>query len=242
MENKYTKVLIGIPTYDGKDYCLDEFLDSLNKIDYPNKEILFIDNSDDPLHAEIIRKKGFNVVHITANDYYDKILKSRNAIRTYFLSKDFDYLFFIDSDTFVPADALQKLVKHDKDIISGVVFTLWTFGGEPKVRPSLFSYVSDEKMKVMTSESTKPGLYEIFSCGTACMLIKRAVLVKLSFTMPEDQKTSEDYWFCQKARQHGFKLWADTSVQCKHSIISNNKNLVIYLKDWKMHIDEKEIK
>lgn len=237
---KYPKVLIGIPTYDGKDYCLDEFIESIKKIDYPNKEIFFVDNSDDPMHAEIIRKKGLNVVHVTATDYYEKILKSRNAIRTYFLSKDFDYLFFVDSDTFVPEDALQKLVKQDKDIISGVVFTIWTFEGQAKIRPSLFEYVDEGKMKVMTTKSKTPGIYELAACGAACILIKRAVIVKLSFTMPNDRQTSEDYFFCHRAKKEGFKIYADTSVQCKHSIISNEQNLVIFLgDDGKMHTEVK---
>lgn len=237
---QYPKVLIGIPTNDGKDYCLDEFIESIKNIDYPNKEIIVMDSSDDPMHAEIIRKKGFNVVHVTATDYVDKILKSRNAIRTYFLSKDFDYLLFISSDTFVPEDALKNLVKHAQDIISGVVFTIWAFEGQAKIRPSLFEYVDEGTMKVMATKSKIPGLYELAACGAECMLIKRPVLVKLNFIIPNSRQTSEEYWFCNRAKKEGFKVYADTSVQCKHSIISNNKKTTIYLKDGKMQIEEKE--
>ena len=239
MQNKYPKILIGIPTYDGKDYCFEEFIESLNKIDYPNKEIIFIDNSDDPLHAEIIRKKGFNAVHIKADDYYEKIIRSRNAIRSYFLAKDFDFLLFLDSDTFPKPDVLKDLVSHDKDIISGVVYALWTFYGQPIIRPSLFEYNDENTMKVMTAKSKTPGIYEITACGGACMLIKRSVLVKISFSLPENGQT-EDYFFCQKAKKEGFKIYADTSVQCKHSIISNEQNLVIFLgDDGKMHTEVK---
>ena len=244
MENKWPKVLIGIPTYNGKDYCLDEFIESIKKIDYPNKEIIFMDNSDDLMHAEIIRKKGFNTVYLKAKDYYDKIIRSRNAIRSYFLAKDFDYLFFIDSDVMVPADALQKLVKHDKDIVSGVVYTIWTLEGQTKIRPILFEYNDETTRKIMKTKSKTPGLHEIAACGAGCMLVKRKVHAKISFAMPEDKKTSEDYWFCYLAEKQGFKIYADTSVQCKHSIISNSgKNVTLQLgSDGKIIAEEKEVK
>ena len=47
--NKYVlpKILIGIPTYEGKNYCLDAFMNNVNNFTYPksNIEIFVADNS-----------------------------------------------------------------------------------------------------------------------------------------------------------------------------------------------------
>ena len=48
--NKFVpKIMIGIPTYEGKNYCLSQFLDNISKFTYPRDRIeLFIaDNSKD---------------------------------------------------------------------------------------------------------------------------------------------------------------------------------------------------
>ena len=96
----------------------------------------------------------------------------------------------------------------------------------------------------MKTKSKTPGLHEIVACGAGCMLVKRKVLAEISFAMSEDGKTSEDYWFCYLAERQGFKIYADTSVQCKHSIISNGgKNITLQLgSDGKIIAEEKEIK
>ena len=53
------KVLIAIPTYDAKNYCLDAFLDNISKFTYPKDriEIYIADNSKDNKNALMINKK-----------------------------------------------------------------------------------------------------------------------------------------------------------------------------------------
>jgi len=223
------KVLIGIPTYFGKDYCLDEFLASLQKIDYANKDVLFVDNSDDPAHAEVLRAKGFFVEYCKAVGFYEKIVASRNVIRQRGIEGKYDFVFFLDSDVFVPSDVLNKLVLHNVSVVSGVCFTIWYADGVPRVRPVIFKENTDKTMVIMNDEVKKERLYEIKACGGACVLVRRDVLEKVLFSVPEDQKTSEDILFCLNARKQGFSIFADTSVQCKHSIMYEGKNVLVYL-------------
>ena len=38
--NKYApKILIGVPTYEGKNYCLSQFLDNIKNFSYPKDRI-----------------------------------------------------------------------------------------------------------------------------------------------------------------------------------------------------------
>ena len=53
------KVMIGIPTYDEKNYCLPQFLDNIRKFSYPKDRIeLFVaDNSKDNKNALMLNNK-----------------------------------------------------------------------------------------------------------------------------------------------------------------------------------------
>jgi len=66
-------------------------------------------------------------------------------------------------------------------------------------------------------------LVEVDACGMGCMLIKKSVFEKLEepyFQYTPRSKTSlqkgEDYYFCEKAKDAGFKIFCDTSVICGH--------------------------
>ena len=53
------KILIGVPTYDGKNYCLPQFLENISKFTYPKERlaIYVADNSIDNKNALMINKK-----------------------------------------------------------------------------------------------------------------------------------------------------------------------------------------
>lgn len=39
------KILVGTPIYEGMAYCFKEFIEEISKIDYPNYDVLLVDNS-----------------------------------------------------------------------------------------------------------------------------------------------------------------------------------------------------
>ena len=53
------KILIAVPTYEGKNYCLDEFLENIKNFDYPKNrlEIFIADNSKTNANAKYINNK-----------------------------------------------------------------------------------------------------------------------------------------------------------------------------------------
>ena len=65
------------------------------------------------------------------------------------------------------------------------------------------------------------GLQEVYTAGSAGMLIRRPVLDALADPWFELGKmgqdlTNEDTYFCQKVQQAGFKIYADLDVQLDH--------------------------
>ena len=84
------KVLIAVPTYDGKNYCLDQFLDNIANFTYPKErlEIYFADNSMDNTNALMLNKKYG--IKCFWKDYTDvplleKLADSHNQLRRYFI-------------------------------------------------------------------------------------------------------------------------------------------------------------
>jgi len=164
------------------------------------------------------------------SDHVAPVDRARNQIVKFFLESEakFTHLLFVDSDTLPQPDALRRLLSHKLPVVSGLTPILslnkatrtWeTFDNCFRQR------VSDTDGNVTTHIAERhTGLQEIFRCGSSCILIKREVFEALKppyydFQYNEDHtehRRSEDIGFCDKARDAGFKLYADTDVICMH--------------------------
>lgn len=162
--------------------------------------------------------------------------RARNQIVDFFLKtrigKDqapLTHLMMIDADTIPPMDALDRLLSHDKDIISGLTPILSFNQKEDAYQTydNCFSHADrDDSGKIITTHITRrhTGVQEIFRCGASCLLIKREVFEKLSvpyfqFVSNENNTEhirSEDIDFCDRAKEAGFQIFADTDVVCGH--------------------------
>lgn len=141
------------------------------------------------------------------------------------IDNGFEWLFFLDDDVIPPPDVLPRLMAHKVDIVSGVYFRR----NEPIV-PCMQKLDKDGNPTWITSFSW-PGLIEVDHVGAGCLLIHRRVLEAMKSDAPrpwfewlcdhgnlkKTEMTSEDFTFCRRARQAGFKIHVDTSVHCVHA-------------------------
>lgn len=150
---------------------------------------------------------------------------ARNHIVEEFLKTDCTHLFFIDSDTIPPKNALSKLLAADKDVISGL--TPIIEHDENRKNDSNGFY---RKMNVVGMNDKHVNEYigtvPVKGAGGACILIKRSVFEKMKtpwyrFQYHDDNGKSiivgEDILFTAKCQELGIQPWADTSIICKHS-------------------------
>jgi FkbM family methyltransferase len=144
----------------------------------------------------------------------------RNLIADWVV-KGFDYLFSVDSDIAFDSDTLIKLLAHDRDVVSGLyiqrkpgqhVLEIYEHNGYGGVVNMPY-----EKLK------GRP-LVEIAGCGFGCVLVKGEVMREIGYPQFEYHSAidhahtiSEDNDFCTKARNKGFKIWADPSILCRHT-------------------------
>lgn len=149
--------------------------------------------------------------------YGYQIDQVRNLIAEW--GKNYDYLFCVDSDIVLPNDCLVKFLNADKDVISGIYI---------QRKPDehileLYWKTSTGYRNVEINEILGHGVIPVGACGFGCVLIKGDVLRKMEYphfvyrsAINHAHTFSEDIYFCQKASELGFTIWADESVKCEH--------------------------
>lgn len=220
------KVLVGCPISDYHSYCLDEYLGGLKSLNYKNFEVLLVDNSKDVAYSQVLKDKGFNVIKMPYfNSARDRIVSSRNKLRQYVLDNGFDYLLCLEADMIPPFDIIQRLLLHNKDIVSGVYFNNLEKDGRIQTLMLLWVNRGDDKdtiYHVSKTELDNPRLIEVAMCGLGCVLISRKVLEKVSFRYQKEVNSFDDVWFCKDAKDNGFNIYGDTGIVCKHLFLKRS--------------------
>lgn len=151
------------------------------------------------------------------------IAEARNEIVQYALDQGANYIFWLDDDVIPPADAFLKMYNHQKDIVNGVY---WSKSNPPM--PLLFR----NHLEGPYWDWHVGDFIEIDAAGNGLTLVKTDVYRKISETVGDPwysteygsfkgvdgspSNNTEDLYFYWKARQAGFKIWADTSIQAFH--------------------------
>lgn len=183
-------------------------------------------NMDIPPHSTLTVKEGGQADH--ARNFLVKSLTK-------------DWLFFMDSDqTFAP-DALKRLLSWNVDIVSGLIFHRtgppvpmfykyeWQQDRGHYYRPLTMpvgEYLQrhrdlwkEAKNGAIVLPPAEKGLLEIDGVPCGCLLVHRRVFEAIKepwFQWGEGLTAGEDFYFCRKAQEAGFKIYGDPSVICGH--------------------------
>jgi len=168
----------------------------------------------------------------------------RNNLVKRFLEKyQYDYLLMHDTDATWDGTAVQRLVDRQLPIVTGIIFkrsipTVPTVGKFVNISPEgnymytfrdtineILDVVEYEKIDHKTKNelvlAERPGqVKEIDAAGAHFMLIHRDVFTAIGDNWYECTRLNagEDFAFCRKAQQAGFKLHADFSVFTGHHL------------------------
>lgn len=118
-----------------------------------------------------------------------------------------DYLMFIDSDMMFPPNTIDRLLKHEKDIVG----CTYVRRGPP------FDNLGHTAHDV--DRGRKSGLVEMAYIPTGMLLIKKEVFDKMKppfFRYETDEEhgivRGEDMVFSDMVRSLGFKMWCDLDL------------------------------
>lgn len=141
---------------------------------------------------------------------------NRNDITRDFLKSGCDYLAMFDEDTY-PLDNPFDILDHDKDVCGCVYPGM----GESGIRLHVYRRLDDGTYGQYPPKE-RSGLMEVDAIGTGAIFIKRKVLEKIKkpfdYTFDKDGVTfmSDDIAFCKRAKDKGFKIWADWDKAASH--------------------------
>lgn len=163
--------------------------------------------------AEVMKAATFEGIVVDVMFDIKKPLDlSRNSCVKALLKNEPDYIFFMDSDMVFPSNVLVSMMGQGKDILTGV----YCHKLIPHT-PVLKTLDRENKRYVRLLRYPKDKLFRVDGCGCGCLLVKSKVFKKLEepwFKMT--MAKSEDMYFCEKALQGGFEVWADGRAECGH--------------------------
>jgi len=116
------RVLIGTPIHQCKDYCMEQWLQNVAKLQRQTPaDLLLVDNSSGTEYTEKVRDycaktgvKSYKIAHLELPEeqsFMERLARSREIIRKEILSHDYEAWFSWESDQIIPANSLDELVK-----------------------------------------------------------------------------------------------------------------------------------
>jgi len=236
------KVLIASPVYDGMVYCFDNFINELKAVDYPEFDILIVDNSRGmDFFEKIVGTSGVKVIRDDTDEERNafRVASSRNKILDYAIEENYDYLLMMDCDVMVPADIIEKLLSHENDVVSGLYFNYFPKGDKIEFLPVCYKKLEEEffpvyrklypktdlhelSRQLTVAEVGEGKLLEVSVASAGCLLLSRVALksgARYGFydRYLKHGGATEDVRFFKELRDN-FKIYCDTSVLCKHDV------------------------
>lgn len=169
-------------------------------------------------------KESDNDISVMSNNSC-LISHSRNEIVKEFLKqKEFDYLLFWDADVeVINKDFVSNMITLSLTNDDAIVCGAYRIKLPKEYRYNLVNKKNfgnqGDGFEYITKLMEKP--FEVDCGGTGLMLISRRVLEKITypqFDMPltEESFFPEDWLFCLKAKEKGFKTMVDINIKTRH--------------------------
>lgn len=112
------KVLVTCPTFDGKEYCFQKWIDMAKNLSYPNYDILVVDNSKTEAFFDKY-KTQIPMIHLDFTGQKDdgmyRVCRSMAEVQRHFLKGNYTHWMNIEADNIPPKDIIQILMQYGSD-------------------------------------------------------------------------------------------------------------------------------
>ena len=175
-----------------------------------------------------LERRGYRVWRVGG---YAAIDQGRNQMATDAMSDGYEETVWIDSDVAFHPDSVDQLRSHPHPIVCGIY--------PQKGKRALACHVASGTHSLVLGE--KGGLAEMLYAATGFLMIRREVYQNVQrqldlpicnekygspmipFFQPMVRPVEDGYWylaedyaFCHRARECGYKIYADTSIRLWH--------------------------
>ena len=125
---------------------------------------------------------------------------------------------FIDADMIIPSDTLVKLDSVDAGIVGALVKC------RRDDREGWFNNYVKTGKGYESVKDFKPGeILDVTATGSDCLIIRREVFMGQTYAYKPEIPEAEDFGFCFKAAERGFKIKIHTGASTKHITIKDVK-------------------
>ena len=150
------------------------------------------------------------------------VYTSRNELAKLAMKEDFDYVLWLDSDMVINPDVMVRMIttmqEKDIDMLTGLYFR----------RTAPYSPVLFERLEPTSrgwrwtdfESIPQDGLFEVAGCGFGCVCMSTEVIMsvqaKHGYLFHPLNNSGEDTSFCWRARDCGYKIYCDPTIECGH--------------------------
>ena len=151
-------------------------------------------------HA-VVSTKGYNTA------------ENRNWITAKAFQAGCTHLLLLDDDMVYTPDGINKLLAHKKEIV-GAKYSVRRIVEDKSINHEVIEYGDDR---------SETDLFKCQALGGGLLLIDLSIIPKmktplfwykvLDIGMVE---MSNDWWFCERAREAGYDVWCDPTIKLGH--------------------------
>ncbi len=178
-------VVIGIPYHPAKGYAQEHLFHWLSKVDYG----MLMEYHDGEFGRE------------------GAVTELRRSLCRRASVAGADHIMFVGADTIPPEGAVERLLSHGLDAVSGVYYSRQNWNCAVAWHPDDPYWNQRCRLEVLT------GLEQVGGFGLDCVLLSRRAY-ELYAQVPVGG--SDDGPFCEALKRNGIGLWLDCAVVARH--------------------------
>ncbi len=190
--------------------------------EYGSIRIQIYNDSEVPEDTRQTTFDGKRVSNIREEVMYHRLAELRNRMLAEFLKTDCDYYFSVDSDILLRKDCLERLISHNKDFVSALIYNGYLMAGGkeeaykyPNIlnedTPGHYKHIVNYRTKHPETNFEKPLIKTDFT-GAVCLMSRKTC----SVSRYSWHKQGEDEPLCRTAREAGIQIWCDVYNYNQH--------------------------
>jgi cellulose synthase/poly-beta-1,6-N-acetylglucosamine synthase-like glycosyltransferase len=215
------KILIAAPQHDSKKYCWDDWIKNVYSFNYPNVDVLLVDNSDTADFFEEMKSHPVYLhrIDVQGKTTLEKMTESHEFIRQSAIDNKYDYLLHLETDVFPSQDVIERLLFHNKQIIS-VPYNILSgaerelcivYAEHDSILDSLVLYRKPIDLTILGN-----GVQQVFNAGIGCTLFKTSILNKFKFRFVQGVEAHPDTWLAYDMLSKNIPVYIDSDMLAQH--------------------------
>ena len=220
-----SRVAIILVNWNGLDFTV-ACLDSLRNLDFPNYEVILVDNASDNQEGTLLQKQ-FPEIKLVQSSSNLGFAGGNNLGIRHALEQGFSHVLLVNNDTLVASDFLAKMLELiEKYPAVGVVQPLifwmkdrnqvWSAGGK-------WNAWLGRAITLLEPKKVTAGLQKLDWATGCCMLISRAALLKAGLLNEQYFAYFEDVEWSLRFREKGFEIALAPQAMIYHEAGASSK-------------------